>query len=257
MLIILVSFVFMLLAQPLLKRYFPTPPPPQKIAQTEPTAPASPPAKTASSPPVASASPVVSKQAAGETETVMESDLYRVTFTNRGAQVKSWILKKFDNDAERGPLDLVNAAAAAQFGNHHTLWALDEQLRGKLNSALYVPERDGNQITFDYSDADLSVHKTIKFDGTYVVKIEASVTYKGSPKETLPAWPSGFGDQGSPAFYASSFLVYQFNKNIERLPTRCGFSLFSKCTQVVGGATIPGPFHWAGPTIRLPPPWSL
>ena len=248
MLIILVSFVFMLLAQPLLKRYFPTPSPPQKIAQTEPTAPASPPAKTASSPPVVSASPVASKQAASETETVMESDLYRVTFTNRGAQVKSWILKKFDNDAERGPLDLVNAAAAARFGYPLSLWAYDEELRGKLNSALYVPERDGNQITFDYSDADLSVHKTIKFDGTYVVKIEASVTYKGSPKETLPAWPSGFGDQGSPAFYASSLLVYQFNKNIERLPTRCGFSLFSKCTQVVGGATIPGPFHWAGPT---------
>ena len=51
-------------------------------------------------------------QAGGsETETVIENDLYRITFTNRGAQVKSWILKKFDNDAENGPLDLVNAPA--------------------------------------------------------------------------------------------------------------------------------------------------
>ena len=35
------------------------------------------------------------KQAASaESETVIENDLYRITFTNRGGQVKSWILKK-------------------------------------------------------------------------------------------------------------------------------------------------------------------
>ena len=248
LLIFLVSFVFMLLAQPLLKKYFPTPPAPQKVAQTEQTQAATPAEKPAITAPPAPSPRAVTKQAASETETVIESDLYRVTFTNRGAQVKSWILKKFDNDSEKGPLDLVNPGAAAQYGYPLSLWAYDEELRGKLNSALYVSTRDGNRITFDYSDQDLSVHKTIQFDGTYVAKIEASVTYKGAPKETLPAWPSGFGDQGSPAFYASSLLAYQFNKNIERVPPRCGFSLFSKCTQVVGGGTIPGPFHWAGPT---------
>src|SRR6202453_2791372 len=52
------------------------------------------------------------KQAASESETVIESDLYKVKFTNRGAQVKSWILKKFNNDAQNGPLDLVNSQAA-------------------------------------------------------------------------------------------------------------------------------------------------
>jgi YidC/Oxa1 family membrane protein insertase len=247
LLIFLVSFVFMLLAQPLLKKYFPTPPPPQKVAQTEQTQPAPAPTKSTTASAALSA-PAVTKQAASETETVIESDLYRVTFTNRGAQVKSWILKKFDNDSEKGPLDLVNPAVAAQYGYPLSLWAYDEELRGKLNSALYVSSRDGDQVTFDYSDSDLSVHKIIKFDGTYVAKIEASVTYKGAPKETLPAWPSGFGDQASPAFYATSSLVYQYNKNIERVPPRCGFSLFSKCTQVVGGASVPGPFHWAGPT---------
>ena len=247
-LIVVVSFVFMLLAQPLLKKYFPTPPAPQKIAQTEQPQPASPTTKSATTAPTPPSTPAVTKQASSESETVVESDLYRIAFTNRGAQVKSWVLKKFDNDTEKGPLDLVNPTAAAQYGYPLSLWSYDEELRGKLNSALYVPTRDGNQVTFDYSDQDLSVHKTIKFDGSYVVKIEASVTYKGAPKETFPAWPSGFGDQASPVFYATSLLAYQFNKNIERVPPRCGFSLFSKCTQVVGGATVPGPFHWAGPT---------
>ncbi len=248
LLIFLISFVFMLLAQPLLKKYFPTPPPPQKIAQAEQTPPAPPATKPTSSAPVGASAPAVTKQAVGETETVIESDLYRVTFTNRGAQVKSWILKKFDNDAENGPLDLVNPTTTSQYGYPLSLWTYDEDLRGRLNSALYVPSRDGKQITFEYSDQDLVVHKTFKFDDTYVVKVDASVSYKGSPKESLLAWPSGFGDQISPAFYATSLLAYQFNKNIERVPPRCGFSLFGKCTQVIGGATVPGPFHWAGPT---------
>ena len=248
LLIFLISFVFMLLAQPLLKRYFPTPPPPQKIAQTEQISPAPPATKPASSAPAAPPASAVTKQAAAETESVIESDLYRITFTNRGAQVKSWILKKFDNDAETGKLDLVNSTAAAQYGYPLSLWTYDEALRGRLNSALYVAKQDGKQIAFEYSDQDLTVRKVFKFDESYVVKIDASVTYKGSPKESLLAWPSGFGDQTSPAFYATSLLAYQFNKNIERVSPRCGFSLFSKCTQVIGGATMPGPFHWAGPT---------
>jgi len=238
----------MLLAQPLLKKYFPTPPPPQKIAQAEQTPPPPPESKATTSRPTAPSTPSVTKQAPAEAVTVIESDLYRVTFTNRGAQVKSWILKKFDNDAENGKLDLVNPTASAQYGYPLSLWTYDEELRGRLNSALYVATQDGKQITFEYSDQDLTVRKVFKFDDTYVVKTDASVTYKGTPKEAFLAWPSGFGDQTSPAFYASSLLAYQFNKNIERVTPRCGFSLFSKCTQVIGGATNPGPFHWAGPT---------
>ena len=248
LLIFLISFVFILLAQPLLKKYFPTPPPPQKIAQSEQTPPAPPPTKPTQSAPAAASAPAVTKQAAGETETVIESDLYRVTFSNRGALVKSWILKKFDNDAENGKLDLVNPTAAAQYGYPLSLYTYDDSLRERLNSALYVASGGGKQVTFEYSDQDLVVRKTFKFDDTYVVKVDASVTYKGSPKESLLAWPSGFGDQTSPAFYAISLLAYQFNKNIERVPPHCGFSPFSKCIQVIGGATMPGPFHWAGPT---------
>lgn len=246
--IFLISFVLILVAQPVLKKYFPAPPPPQKLAQSEPAPPPPPPAQSAPSPAAKPAASAVTKQAAGESDTVIESDLYRVTLTNHGAQAKSWILKKFDNDAENGRLDLVNSSAAAQHGYPLSLWTYDEELRGRINSALYVVNRDGNQVTFEYSDQDLTVRKVFTFDNTYVVQIEASVTYKGTPKEALVAWPAGFGDQVSPTFYASSLLAYQFNKNIERLPTRCGFSLFSKCRQVIGGATVPGPFHWAGPT---------
>jgi len=179
----------------------------------------------------------VAKQAASETETVIEDNLYRITFTNRGAQVKSWVLKKFDNDTENGPLDLVNQGAAAQYGYPLSLWTFDEDLRGKLSSALYVASRDGNQVTFEYSDPDLEVRKVFNFDSTYVAKLETSVIFKGSSVAALPSWPSGFGDQTNAAFYAASLIDYQYNKNIERLPIK----------KISGGATVQGPFHWAGP----------
>jgi YidC/Oxa1 family membrane protein insertase len=248
MLVFLLTFIVMLAFQPLFKKYFPqsaTPPPQQsQSGQTQAAPP--PPATTAAasvSAPAVGAAVGVTKQATSETETVIENDLYRITFTNRGAQVKSWILKKFDNEAQNGPLDMVNPTAAAQYGYPLSLWTYDEGLRGRLSSALYAASREGKQtspttITFEYADQDLAVRKTFSFDSTYIVNVETSVTYKGSVAAALPAWPSGFGDQVTPAFWAAGAIDYQFNKNIERVPIK----------KISSGGTNPGPFHWAGPT---------
>ena len=246
MLVFLLTFIVMLAFQPFFKKYLPQPvtPAPQQNQPVQAERPTT--AATTTAPSVAtSGTPArgVSKQAANEAETVIESDLYRITFSNRGAQVKSWILKKFDNDAQNGPLDLVHADAAAQWGYPLSLWTYDEGLRKQLNSALYVPSREGKQtspssVTFEYADQDLTVHKTFSFDHTYVVKVETNVMYKGSTVPALPAWPSGFGDQVTPAFWAAGAIDYQFNKNIERVPAK----------KISGGGTNPGPFHWAGPT---------
>jgi YidC/Oxa1 family membrane protein insertase len=242
LLIFVVTFALILLFQPLLKKYLPQPTPPQQQSKPVQTQPA--PSATASSVlPAVNAPAGVTKQASSETETVIENDLYRITFTNRGAQVKSWILKKYDNDTQNGPLDLVNSAAATHYGYPLSLWTYDESLRTKLSSALYVTSAQGKQttpatLTFEYSDQDLSVRKTFRFDESYVVALETAVTYKGSPVAALPAWPAGFGDQASPAFYASALIDYQFNSKIERLGIK----------KISGGGTISGPFHWAGPT---------
>ncbi len=56
----------------------------------------------------------VTKSASSEVETVVENDLVRIVFTNRGAQAKSWVLKKYKDD-EGHPLDLVNPLAV-KFG---------------------------------------------------------------------------------------------------------------------------------------------
>jgi YidC/Oxa1 family membrane protein insertase len=246
MLVFLLTFVVMLAFQPLLKKYFSPPATPQPQSQPVPAQSTANSTATAAAPGVArteTAPRGITRQASSESETVIENDLYRITVSNRGAQVKSWILKKFDNETQNGPLDMVNPTAAAQYGYPLSLWTYDQELRSKLNSALYVASREGRQtspatITLEYADQDLAVRKTFSFDHTYTVKVETSVTYKGSEVGALPAWPSGFGDQVTPAFWAAGAIDYQFNKNIERVPVK----------KISGGGTVPGPFHWAGPS---------
>jgi YidC/Oxa1 family membrane protein insertase len=277
LIVVVLTFVVLIVSQALLKKYMPPPPaqPENHPAQTQP-APTPPP-----SAPAATAAPVpsttITKQASAETETVIENDLYKITFTNRGAQVKSWILKKFDNDAQNGPLELVHSAAAQKFGYPLSLWTYDETLRTRLNSALYVPSeiraadplaesidkvtvssakgelaaqtlKAPATITFEYADQDLVVRKTFRFDHTYVLKVETSVLYKGAEIFAALAWPAGFGDQVTPASYAASGIDYHNDASTER----SGYIFFPNYVArlgvkaISGGATIKGPFEWAG-----------
>jgi YidC/Oxa1 family membrane protein insertase len=250
--VILITFVVLIVSQTVFKKYMPAPPaqPENRPAQAQP-APASPPAPASTSARVPSTT--VTKQASSESETVIENDLYRITFTNRGAQVKSWILKKFDNDAQNGPLELVNPAAAQKFGYPLSLWTYDEALRIRLISGLYVASNEGNltapaAITFEYADQDLIVRKSFRFDHTYVLNVETSVFYKGAEIFAPPAWPAGFGDELTPASYAAAGIDYHNDASTER----SGYIFFPSYVSrlpvkaISGGSTIKGPFEWAG-----------
>jgi YidC/Oxa1 family membrane protein insertase len=238
LLVFALTFLVIILFQPLLKKYLPQPA--STPAQT-PAQPSAQPAAQSTTQPPAVAMPAsgASKQAVAEAETVIENDLYRITFTNRGAQVKSWILKKYLDDHGK-PLELVSGAAE-KFGYPLSLWTYDEALRNKINSALYVASGSGNltvpaQVSFEYADQDLTIRKSFSFDQTYLVHVETSVLQKGVVLAAFPAWPVGFGDQQSPASYAASRIEHQFNDKTERLEIK----------KISGGATLPGPFDWAG-----------
>jgi len=257
LLVFALTFAIILIAQPLLRKYGPQPPEAPSKTQTVPPAAAPAPSDVQSNAaPVLSstASATATVQASAETDTVIENDLYRITLTNRGAQVKSWILKKFDNDTQTGPLELVSAASQ-KYGYPLSLWTYDETLRNKLSSALYVAASSSSSqtlaapasITFTYAESDVSVRKTFSFDHTYVVGVETSVTYKGASVAAFPAWPAGFGDQSTPASFAAGTIAYQSGSDIVRPPVRCGtFSFLSHCEPIGNGSTIKGPFHWAG-----------
>jgi YidC/Oxa1 family membrane protein insertase len=241
LLVFALTFLVIVLFQPLLKKYYPQSPAPQTLPQTQTQAPASPATNAVEvERPKSAESPVASKQASTESETTVENDLYRVTFTNHGAQVRSWILKKFRDD-KGAPLELVNRAAAEKYGYPLSLWTYDQNIRERLNSALYVASSSGAvtapaELTFEYAAADVTVRKVFHFDDTYVLQSQVYVTFQGNPLPAFPAWPAGFGDEITPVGYAASRIDYQTNRDIKRLAIK----------SISGGNTLGGPFNWAG-----------
>ena len=202
-------------------------------------------AATGSVPQPASAQPA-SVQAGSESASVVENDLYRITFSNRGGLVKSWVLKKYKDD-KGGELDLVNQPAAAQYGYPLSLWSWDEGLRQRLNAALYVvhesPSSGAKDITFEYAEGDLAVKKELHFDNSYVVEVRTSVRRGGSYVTALPAWPAGFGDATGLPSYAEQRLNYlQTGEDVKRL------KLDKSGKEISGGRLRTGNFQWVGPS---------
>ena len=255
LLVFALTFLIIMLFQPLLKKYGPQPPakpessqaaPAQNQAQLPSQSPAQPPAQSSKTATKTGQAP--SLQATSESETVIENDVYRIVFTNRGGRVKSWVLKKYTDD-KGGQLELVNAMASEKYGYPLTLWTYDEGLRNKLNSVLYVAtptlpqsaRKDGapapDEIKFAYGDGDVSVEKSFTFDRTsYVVGVKTAVYQKGAQVAAFPMWPAGFGADMTGPQYAIGQIAYQYDDKVERLAIK----------KISGGGTLPGPFNWAG-----------
>jgi YidC/Oxa1 family membrane protein insertase len=190
----------------------PTPPAAQSQSQPhnqpQPTLPAAGAAvqpKLASAP-VLAVSPSVA--ATVETTTTVENENYRIVFTNQGAQVKSWVLKKYFDTAGK-PLDMVQPQASAYFGLPLSLFTYEPALNEELNKkALYQVTATGVQptvtghvevpatsaLTFHYAANGLDVVKTFRFDTSYVLTVEAVVKRNGAPVRALIQWPAGLGD---------------------------------------------------------------
>lgn len=230
----------------------PEPPKAEKAAATQNAAPAPAPQQPAANEnaqqnaPAKAATPakpaktaVPDVQAKGETTTVVENELYRITFSNKGGEVKSWILKRYKNDSGK-PLDIVHDQAAEKLGYPLSLYTYDSSVTTALNNALYVASATGklsvpSSLTFTYSANGLQVRKTFTFDETYVLHATVEVTRNGSPMRALLSWPGGFGDQDDRDSYGSAQLDTNINGKTEHL----------KPKKVSGGATINGPLNWA------------
>jgi YidC/Oxa1 family membrane protein insertase len=247
----------------------------QKQAQTQPqaqTQAASPASTPAVGPSVngpqkpaaqsAPATPVIS--AATESETTIENELYRITFTNRGGQVKHWILKGYydsrgkpaDPKSHENDLDLVQPQAAEKFGYPLSLFTYEPALNTQLTQALYQVTSSAasttgtlvapQTLTFHYQANGLDVVKSIHFDSSYVVTIEAQVKRNGQPVRSLIQWPSGFGDQeefipssarGSRKASAVSASVFAWSVD--------GKQDYEAAGKVSGNATLEGDYEYA------------
>ena len=218
----------------------PAPSGPQSAAPPATPVPANAPATSLPGSTPASASTVPTVQASTEATTVVENELYRITFTNHGGQVTSWILKQY-KDSDGKPLNIVHTQAAEQFGYPLSLYTYDAALTAGLNKALYVPSATGKlaapaTLTFKYSDGATQVTKTFSFDETYVLHADIEVTRNGAPIRALLNWPGGFGDQDNAQSYGGAQFDSYRNGKDEHLAAK----------KVSGGDTINGPIDWAG-----------
>jgi YidC/Oxa1 family membrane protein insertase len=168
----------------------------------------------------ASVTPV---EASAEKTTVIESDLYRVELSSRGAVVRSWQLKKYTDDHQPPrTLDVVNAEVANQTGDWpFSLQLGDTQLEAAANKGLYVVSTPAGtpvstsasspaggaevnpavltlsapaEVDFSWSDGHLEITKRLKFDRSYIAQVEVSVRYNGESIPHRIAWRGGFGD---------------------------------------------------------------
>ncbi|HZV58734.1 MAG TPA: membrane protein insertase YidC, partial [Candidatus Eremiobacteraceae bacterium] len=141
-----------------------------------------------------------------ENSTVIQSDLYRVEISNRGAVVKSWQLSKYTDD-NKPPhvLDVVHPEASQQIGGWPFSLVLNNaELEKTANSGLFklVSGSTGNanpiiapaDVQFSWSDGHLEITKHFHFDNSYVVRVDVTAKLDGKPVQAGLAWLGGFGD---------------------------------------------------------------
>jgi YidC/Oxa1 family membrane protein insertase len=229
----------------------------QQSAQTgqQPATPAQ--SQNAAAHPPAAAAPAIA--AAAESETTVENGNYKIVFTNKGAQVKHWILKQYTDSAGK-PLDMVQTETSDRFGKPLSFYTYETALTSELNSALYQASATGamtapGTLTFHYEQNGLDVLKTFKFDSSYVIHAEFEVKRNGQPVLALLTWPAGLGDmeefrphppdRGTVPNSTASQITYSVDGKTDSFGAIGGGFLFWSKPGVSGGATLTQPFEFA------------
>ncbi|MBI5086598.1 MAG: membrane protein insertase YidC [Acidobacteria bacterium] len=121
---------------------------------------------------------------------VVDTDVYRIVFSNRGAAIRSWILKKY-KDGQGKPVELVDSRAGLAFSYFSPVPAAE------FNKALFVVKQDGPfAVDFLYSDGVSSARKTFKFEkAAYRGTFSSELSVGGKPQAHKLAWRGGFGDR--------------------------------------------------------------
>ncbi|HTU33825.1 MAG TPA: membrane protein insertase YidC [Candidatus Acidoferrum sp.] len=229
-----VIFVVIALAVLLIWVHYFSPAPPktnlaqQHAAATAQTAQHSQPQKRAELAPAKPAPAIPAVRANQQQVISIDSPIYQVEMSNRGAVVTSWRLKKYLDDATPPrPLDLVNSASSQELGWPLSLQIPDNtQLESQANRGLYqvslmtsTGPTPANQtvyhapitISFHFSDGHLDVTKTLNFTQSYQLSVDTSVSLDGAPISAALAWRGGFGD--TTVYHESQLVQVFYNQN--------------------------------------------
>ena len=200
---LLLAFLLMGLVLFLTPYFYKAPPPPPKnstpvSSKTSTESSAVPktvqPAQAAATAPTAPAPGQI--EASSEQQFTVDTDIYRITLSNRGGTVRSWILKKYKDRAGK-PLELINPASDSKVAPPFSIVLHDEKAADALNYGLYVakPSADGLGIEYTFSNGTDYALKKFQFSKSgYLSQITTEVTINGVPTDHLIQWRGGFGD---------------------------------------------------------------
>jgi YidC/Oxa1 family membrane protein insertase len=224
LLAIFLSFLVLYVYQALVVKPVPKPPivPAAETATEQPPTPAtaeSPESSTAATPPshaVPTAQPLVAETA--ERDVRIETNDVIAVFTNRGARLKSWRLKRYF-DQDKQPQELVEAKVASQ-PLPFTLRTADETTDTALNGGLYTvngvppasPATSPIDLRFEYRDASgLQAIKEFHLEpGAYVVKFKSDVTQGDRALTPTIVWGPAVGDVGQVSQYSQKAEALYF-----------------------------------------------
>jgi len=192
-------------------------------------------------------------------------------FTNRGARLKSWRLKKY-LDQQKQPQDLVEQVTTHPLP--FSLRTTDEQLNATLNGSLYavgaVPEgiiAAPSDIRFEYRNA-AGVHAVKEFHlapDSYMMSVRTDVTSGDHAVVPAIAWGPAVGDIAEVSRYTQKAegLFFQRGKaqrlsakDIAKQPTYDGEFLFAGVDDnyFMTVALPSGPARVTYQAVSIPPP---
>jgi YidC/Oxa1 family membrane protein insertase len=134
-------------------------------------------------------------QANSEIASDIDTKLYHIVFTNRGAAVKSWVLKGYRDNAGK-PLELIDPAAA-NLGLPFTIETKDQKLSVDPNTVLYQPKplADGTGIDYQFSNGKTRIEKSFRFGSdSFLSNVRSVVLENNLPVPHFLVWRGGFGD---------------------------------------------------------------
>ncbi len=188
----------------LVSQYF-TKPAPAPVAtkagaqkNVQPVAPAATQAPPPLAAPTGGAEPGVQVQGYTEQTFDVDTNLFHVVFTNRGAVVRSWILKDY-KDHNGKPLELVNQRAVLKVPPPFALAVPGTTLPTDPNTAIFKEESSDGGLTlnFEFSDGRALTKKTFQFEQkSYLMRVTSEVSQNGVLVPHELTWRGGFGDAG-------------------------------------------------------------
>ena len=135
---------------------------------------------------------------------IVESDVFRAVFANRGAELVSWQLKEYLSDGQ--PVELVLQSLPPEddepwpftvaFENEDLTYLADQALYRPSLGRMRLGER-AETLTFDYEDASgFSIHKSYTFDPStspYVVRLTVEARLGDEVLQTAIQWGPAVG----------------------------------------------------------------